>query len=151
MTFSHGIPGLSNTVESAVWAVDWLLLAAASSIQRLHFHHGIGFRYNVVQPVADSDDSLNITHPHILPSYHAFIVVNEAIGTSGNSYVGEIYTKTTNLTAYGIWEDRSLKRLVITNSQVYLGDGEKPSIDCADIPTTMKLLQSEMTTSHTRM
>lgn len=124
--FSHGYPDLSNTVESAIWAVDWLLLGASSGVERLHFHHGIGFRYNTIQPVSSSDGGLNITHPHILPSYYAFLIVNESIGTSGNSYVAEISTTTGNLTAYGVWEDAQLARLVVLNSQVYLGEGESP-------------------------
>ncbi|KAF6821810.1 hypothetical protein CPLU01_12378 [Colletotrichum plurivorum] len=152
---NHGQPGLSNTAESALWATDWMLLGASSGIQRLHFHHGVGFRYNAIQPTNDSDDGLNITHPHILPLYHAFLIVNEAIGKSGRSFVAEIPTTNLSLTAYGIWEDKELARLVILNTQVYLGDSERPSITVKlwgklrDQPATVKFLQSDRTTSHT--
>ncbi|KAL0930106.1 uncharacterized protein CTRU02_214926 [Colletotrichum truncatum] len=152
---NHGIPGLSNTVESALWATDWLLLGASTGIQRLHFHHGVGFRYNTIQPTDESDDGLNITHPHILPSYHAFLIVNEAIGKSGNAYVAELATTNITLTAYGIWENDELARLVILNTQVHLGGPQKPSINVnisgilADQPASVKFLLSESTTSHT--
>ncbi|SPO01599.1 uncharacterized protein DNG_04272 [Cephalotrichum gorgonifer] len=152
---NHGYPGLSNTVESALWTVDWMLLAASAGIERLHFHHGVGFRYNAVQPVSQSDDGLDIDRPHILPSYHAYLIVNEAIGKSGNSYVAELPTPNGNLTAFGIWEKTQLARIVVMNTQVYLGEGEKPSINVRfdNFPTTgsakVKMLLSEKTTDHT--
>ncbi|KAF7551869.1 hypothetical protein G7Z17_g4714 [Cylindrodendrum hubeiense] len=154
---NHGQPGLSNTVEGAIWTVDWMLLGASLGIERMHFHQGVGYRYNAIQPTDESDDGLNITRPHILPSYHAFLVVNEAIGKSGNAYISEIPTSNLTLTAYGIWEEKQLTRLVVLNTQVYLGNGEKPSINVnlaslsADRPKTVKLLQSETTTANTNV
>ncbi|RSM04452.1 hypothetical protein CEP52_006788 [Fusarium oligoseptatum] len=152
---NHGQPGLSNTVESALWAADWMLLAASSGVERVHFHQGKGFRYNAIQPTKDSEDGLNIAHPHILPSYYAMLIVNEVIGKSGHSYVAEIPTSNITLTAYGIWEKQQLARVVVLNTQVYLGEGEKPSINVnlagldTDTPATLKLLRSEKTTAHT--
>ncbi|KAH8897342.1 hypothetical protein GQ53DRAFT_778460 [Thozetella sp. PMI_491] len=152
---NHGQPGLSNTVESALWATDWLLLGASNGIERLHFHHGVGFRYNTIQPTDESDDGLNITRPHILPSYHAFLIVNEAIGKSGDSYIAELPTSNLTLTAYGVWEKKQLRRIVILNTQVYLGSGVKPSIQVnlagpgATTPATVKKLLSNATTSYT--
>ncbi|KAM0542983.1 hypothetical protein ACHAPJ_012540 [Fusarium lateritium] len=154
---NHGQPGLSNTVEGAIWMTDWMLLGASLGIERIHFHHGVGFRYNAIQPTSESDDGLNITHPHILPSYHAFLVVNEAIGKSGNCYIAEIPTSNLTLTVYGIWEEKQLSRLVVLNTQVYLGEGEKPNINVnltglgADRPATVKLLLSDKTTAHTNV
>jgi hypothetical protein len=146
---------LSNTVESALWATDWLLLGASSGIERQYFHHGVGFRYNTFQPINDSDDGLNISHPHVLPSYHAFLIVNEATGESGNAYIAELPTTNLTSTAYGIWERNLLKRMVVLNTQVYLGQGEKPSINIhfagrdADKRFKVKLLLSESTNSST--
>lgn len=155
LVHSHGQPGLSNTVEAAVWMTDWLLLAASIGIERVHFHHGLGFRYNTLQPVSGSDDGLNITNPHILPSYHALLIVNEAIGTSNRAEIAEIATTNLTLTAYGIWEDGRLKRMVVLNSAVYLGNGVKSSLRVSlrgwdeRRPATIKRLDSNMTTSFT--
>ncbi|KXH32396.1 hypothetical protein CSAL01_09438 [Colletotrichum salicis] len=152
---NHGQPGLSNTVESAPWATDWLLLGASFGIQRLHFHHGVGFRYNTIQPTSNSDDGLNITRPHVLPSYHALLIVNEAIGKSGEVYVAELPTSDLTLTAYGIWERERLARIFVLNTQVYLGDQEKPSINVnleglgSGLSTSVKMLLSEKTTAYT--
>lgn len=132
-----------------------MLLAASSGISRIHFHHGVGYAYNTIQPTHESEDGLNISHPHILPSYHALLIVNEAIGTSGSAYVAEIATTNITLTAYGIWEDEQLARVVILNTQVYLGESEKPSINVelkgllANQSATAKFLVSEKTTSLT--
>ncbi|KNX50054.1 hypothetical protein CNBG_9274 [Cryptococcus deuterogattii R265] len=125
---NHGQPGTSNTAEGALWALDWMLQLASMGIERMHFHHGVGFRYNLFQPVAtdaNHDDGTNMTQrAHILPAYHAALIVNEAIGTSGDSYVAEISTANDNVVAYGIWEDEDLVRMVVTNTEVYTTDDE---------------------------
>ncbi|WVO24674.1 uncharacterized protein IAS62_006051 [Cryptococcus decagattii] len=125
---NHGQPGTSNTAESAIWGVDWMLQLASMGIERMHFHHGVGYRYNFFQPVAtdaDFNDGLNLTsRAHILPLYHAALIVNEAIGTNNNSYVAEISTANDNVVAYGIWENEDLVRMVVTNTEVYTTDNE---------------------------
>jgi hypothetical protein len=132
-----------------------MLLSASAGIERVHFHHGIGFRYNAIQPVSDADDGLDIPRPHILPSYYAYLIVNEAIGKSGNAYVAELPTINANLTAFGIWEKKQLARIVVMNTQVYLGEGEKPSINVRfdNLPKNdsakVKFLLSGKTTDHT--
>uniref|UniRef100_A0A0D2XRG6 Beta-glucuronidase C-terminal domain-containing protein n=1 Tax=Fusarium oxysporum (strain Fo5176) TaxID=660025 RepID=A0A0D2XRG6_FUSOF len=149
---NHGIPGLSNTVEGALWMVDWILLGASIGVERLYMHHGVGFRYNSIQPTNESDDGLNIDHPHILPSYHAYLIVNEAIGKSAGSYIVELPTTNITLTAYGIWESSKLVRIVVLNTQVHT-QGEKSSIQVSmkglgtHKPATVKLLESEKTNS----
>jgi hypothetical protein len=44
----HGAPGVSNTAGAALWALDYVLFAASIGVTRVHFHHGIGFKYNFV-------------------------------------------------------------------------------------------------------
>jgi hypothetical protein len=39
----HGVPGVSNTAEAAIWMVDYALHCASIGLRRLHFHHGVGF------------------------------------------------------------------------------------------------------------
>ncbi|KIY54080.1 hypothetical protein I307_06599 [Cryptococcus deuterogattii 99/473] len=125
---NHGQPGTSNTAESAIWGVDWMLQLASMGIERMHFHHGVGYRYNFFQPVAtdaDFNDGLNLTsRAHILPLYHAALIVNEAIGTNNNSYVAEISTANDNVVTYGIWENEDLVRMVVANTEVYTTDNE---------------------------
>lgn len=121
----------------------------------MHLHQGVGYRYNAIQPTKDADDGLNITQPHILPSYYALLIVNEAIGKSGNAFIAEIPTTNLTLTAYGVWEEKRLARLVVLNTQLYLGTGDKPSLNVTldglhtNRSATMKLLRSDKTTAHT--
>lgn len=104
-----------------------MLLAASHGVERCHFHHGVGFQYNTFQPIFNSSDGSGVDRPHILPLYNAFLLVNEAIGTTGDSWVAEIGTQSNNFSAYGIYENKQLTRMVITNHQVYSGEGERPT------------------------
>ena len=45
----HGAPGVSNTAGAALWALDYGLFASQIGISRLHFHGGIGYKYNLVR------------------------------------------------------------------------------------------------------
>ena len=53
--------GVSNTAGAAVWAVDFALQAASRSITRVHFHNGIGYKYNLVSNLLNSIQAC--THP----------------------------------------------------------------------------------------
>jgi hypothetical protein len=121
---SHGAPGISNTAEAAMWAVDYMLQAATLGVSRVHFHNGLGYRYNLFQPISNLDDSTNITQAHILPLYHAFLIVNEAIGLSGEAHVAELGTLEGNLAVYGVWEKDKLVKMVMVNSGLYQ-DGDR--------------------------
>lgn len=39
----HGVYGVSNGGESAIWLIDYALQAASLGVDRLYFHHGVGF------------------------------------------------------------------------------------------------------------
>lgn len=44
----HGAPNVSNTAGAALWALDYALFSPQAGIPRLHFHDGIGYKYNFV-------------------------------------------------------------------------------------------------------
>jgi hypothetical protein len=119
LTTSHGAPGLSNTAEAAIWAIDYMLQAATLGVSRVHFHNGLGYRYNLFQPIANLNDGTNITRPHILPLYHAFLIVNEVIGLGDKSHIAEIGTLQKDLAMYGVWQGDELIKLVMINSGLY--------------------------------
>lgn len=113
-----------------------MLQAATLGVSRVHFHNGLGYRYNIFQPTQNIQDGLNITRSHILPLYHAFLVVNEAIGNcttptiEGDTrecvagHVAELGTLDGTLAAYGIWEEGKLVRMVMIHSGLYQ-DGQR--------------------------
>jgi hypothetical protein len=43
MTYSHGVPGISDSAEAAIWLLDFGLNAAANGIARMFMHEGVGF------------------------------------------------------------------------------------------------------------
>ena len=47
----HGTPGVSNTAGAAIWTLDYALFASTLGIQRIFFHDGIGFKYNLVSSI----------------------------------------------------------------------------------------------------
>lgn len=155
--YSHGRPLISDTVEGAIWSTNWMLLAASKGCERVHFHHGRGFRYNAIQATDESEDSTNITRPHILPSYHSFLIVNEAIGKTGDSWIAEIGTRNSSLTAFGVYENKELKRMIVTNAQVYSGQGQRQSFNIKldgwteGKTATLKRLQTTQTVSFTNV
>ena len=51
----HGAPGVSNTAGAALWTLDYALYASQIGISRVHFHHGIGYKYNLVRHLLHSD------------------------------------------------------------------------------------------------
>ena len=45
----HGAPGVSNAAGAALWGLDYALFAGQLGIDRLYFHQGIGYKYNLVR------------------------------------------------------------------------------------------------------
>ncbi|TDL23702.1 glycoside hydrolase family 79 protein [Rickenella mellea] len=131
----HGAPGVSNTAGAALWMLDYLLFAPQIGITRLFFHHGVGYKYNLIQPVTLTKSTLdgsNLTQPlgpHVQPQYYAGIIATEAIGTSGSVKAVEIIIKDNFVSGYAFFEGNDLKRAVLINSQAYLNTtkGKRPS------------------------
>lgn len=44
----HVLLGVSNTAGAALWTLDYSLFATQVGISRLHFHEGVGYKYNFV-------------------------------------------------------------------------------------------------------
>lgn len=117
-----------------------MLQAATLGVSRVHFHNGLGYRYNIFQPIHNLQDGLNISIPHILPLYHAFLVVNEAIGPCTPptkerdtrecvaGHVAELGGLDGTLAGYGIWEEGKLVRVVMIHSGLYQ-DGQRGRLD----------------------
>lgn len=114
----EGIFGLSNTGESAVWVVDYLLQAASMGIERAYLHSTPDRMFSVFQPGWGFTNGTGISRPHIMPMYNGLLVVDELIGTSGKAKIAEIVNESSGLAMYGAWEDGTLARMVLINSNV---------------------------------
>lgn len=112
---NHGAPNISNAGEAAVWIVDFALQAATLNIERAYFHNGIGYAYNLFQPIALNNGS---TPAHVQPAYYGALAVYEAIGKDGVS-VAEFAVNSTHVASYGIYDKhQKLARVVLINSEI---------------------------------
>jgi len=120
----HGSPGTSDVAESALWAIDYLLYSASLGISRVYLSHGVGYRYSSFQPISGiTDDGRDLDRPHTLPLYYGMIVVNEAIGKgSWDRHIVELSTEHRDIVSYAVYEDTTLARIVIVNTQLHFKD-----------------------------
>lgn len=148
----HGAPGVSNTAGAALWALDYTLFASQIGISRLHFHEGIGYKYNLVrhsnvliqsnlnawmsmqiQPVTltrsilDGSPLSQPLAPHVQPAYYAAIIAAEAIGHTGSAHAVELSINNARIAGYAFYEGGVLVRAVLINSQAYLATGTSGS------------------------
>ena len=143
----HGAPGVSNTAGAALWALDYTLYASQMGVTRVHFHNGIGYKYNFVRhsPLLSIVYRLNrlpiqiqpvtLTHsildgsplsqplaPHVQPAYYAAIIAAEAIGHTGSARAVELSIDDPRIAGYAFYEGKKLVRAVLINSQAYLAN-----------------------------
>ena len=96
-----------------------MLYGATIGITRQYFHNGVGYAYSALCPSGAVNDGYGLNRPHIGALYHAFLVVNEAIGKTGSSHIAELATSDNRVAAYGVYEGGWLARAVLINSEAY--------------------------------
>ncbi|TDL25597.1 glycoside hydrolase family 79 protein, partial [Rickenella mellea] len=122
----HGAPGVSNTAGAGLWTLDYLLFASQIGISQLFFHEGIGFKYNLIQPLTLNHSTLDghtlnpPLAPHVQPQYYAAVIAGEAIGTSGSTRAVELSIGDARVTGYAFYEGNTLKRVVLVNLRAFL-------------------------------
>ncbi|KAG6820481.1 hypothetical protein H0H93_016543 [Arthromyces matolae] len=132
----HGAPGVSNTAGASLWTLDYVLYATQAGISTVHFHQGIGYKYNHIQPatltrsILDGSNLGQPLPPHVQPAYYGAIVAAEAIGSSGDSRVIELSIDNSRVAGYAFYEGSKLVRAVFINSNAYLSStsGSRSSV-----------------------
>lgn len=130
--FGHGAPNVSNVAGAALWALDYSLFASTQGVERIHYHEGVGYKYNFIQPVtlynSPVDESiLNPPEPpHVQPAYYGAIIGAEAIGTTGSVETVELSTNSEYVVGYAFYEGSALKRVLFSNAQAYLSNSTSP-------------------------
>ncbi|KAE9403649.1 hypothetical protein BT96DRAFT_936280 [Gymnopus androsaceus JB14] len=129
----HGAPGVSNTAGAAIWTLDYALFSIG--VKQTYFHDGIGFKYNLIQPITLTRSILNASTlpsplpPHIQPQYYAAIVAAEAIGKSGDTQISELSIDNPQISGYAFFEGGKAKRLIIINHTPYfIADAEAGTV-----------------------
>ncbi|KAK7031266.1 hypothetical protein VNI00_013517 [Paramarasmius palmivorus] len=129
----HGAPGVSNVAGAALWTLDYALFARTLNISKVYFHEGIGFKYNLIQPVTlnrsttDGSDLPAPLPPHVQPQYYAAVIAAEAIGDGGSTKVSEIAVNNSRIAGYAFYEADELARAVFINSEAFLSDSTNRS------------------------
>jgi hypothetical protein len=49
--YDHGAANVSNVAGAALWALDYSFYASTPGIERLHYHEGVGFKYNFLSTI----------------------------------------------------------------------------------------------------
>ncbi|KAJ3829162.1 glycoside hydrolase family 79 protein [Lentinula raphanica] len=135
--FDHGSANVSNSAGAALWALDYAFFAASLGIERLHFHEGVGYKYNFIQPVTlniSIDDATPLPEPlppHIQPAYYGAIVVAETIGKTGGVSISELSVNSDTLSGYAFHSNTGqLSKLLFINSDGFFTGSEssRPSV-----------------------
>ncbi|KAF8220113.1 glycoside hydrolase family 79 protein [Tricholoma matsutake] len=130
----HGAPGVSDTAGAALWALDYSLFASQIGIFSVHFHAGIGYKYNMLQPITltrsirDGSTLPQSLPPHIQPEYYAAIIAGEAIGNKGDTQIQELPVNHTQITGYAFYESGVLARAVFINLKAYSGTAARTNV-----------------------
>ncbi|RXW18138.1 hypothetical protein EST38_g7719 [Candolleomyces aberdarensis] len=124
-TLSKGAVGISDTAAAALWTLDYALYASTLGVSRVFFHQGIGYRSNMVQPIAlahSPDDGSRLPvalPPHVNAPYYAAIIGAEAIGSHGSTRIAEMPVDDSRIAGYAFYEGDTLARVLLINSQPY--------------------------------
>jgi len=133
--FNHGVPKVSDAGGAALWLADYVLFGATAGIEKMYFHEGIGYKYNLIQPVTidrSVDDATPINPPlppHVQSPYYGALAVTEFIGTSPTRKVVEIPFKEFALSGYALYgKNDKLSKVILFNHEPYLKDGSDPKV-----------------------
>lgn len=114
--YNEGAPNLSNSFGAALWGVDFNLYCAATGIARVHMHQGTDYRYASWQPI----QTVNTTKGTKAP-YYGNIMVANALGdlTKGNTSVADLELGNEYNSAYAVYKNDQLRRLVVIQMREY--------------------------------
>jgi len=135
--FNHGVPKISDAGGAALWLADYTLFGATIGIEKMFFHEGVGYKYNLIQPVTltvnpDDGTPLNPSIPaHVQSSYYGALAVTEFLGstTSARSIVEIDFSSSTTVSGFALYTSGTIQRILLLNHQPFLSSsgGTRPS------------------------
>ncbi|KZT42000.1 glycoside hydrolase family 79 protein [Sistotremastrum suecicum HHB10207 ss-3] len=135
--FNHGVPDVSDASGAAIWLTDYSLFAATLGVANLYFHEGVGYKYNLIQPVTltkSTEDATPLNPPvasHIQAPYYGAIVIAEFLGTNSNRTVSELdISSSSTISGYALYGSNGmLEKALLIDSQAFLTttSGARPS------------------------
>jgi hypothetical protein len=124
--FNHGAPGVSDTLGSALWAIEFLFISAQKGASGINFHGGgpgqdkaAGFVYTPI-------DELNSAVVGAKPIFYGMLLVTQA--GSGNLLSTVTSAGSLNLTAYAVGLPEGSTNVVLVNK-----DANKAVVASVDV------------------
>ncbi|TFK50028.1 hypothetical protein OE88DRAFT_1632314 [Heliocybe sulcata] len=120
-----GKQNVTDTFGQALWLADTVLYGASLNISRMYLHQGAtlvlqsnqqanspGFSwYDLWYPV----ETDRYGAPRASPSFVAYLLITEAVGSSGESQISLIPAPSPQLAVYAIWDQSVLSRIAVLN------------------------------------
>ena len=117
--------GDGDALGSALIGVDFMLHTMSIGVARINYQSGFTFKFNLWDV---EDPSQNIA-AKVRPVYYSQLLAAEFIGTSGKTRVSEIDTGSSNVTAYGAYDDGKLARIALANFEPSSSRAQNVTLD----------------------
>ncbi|KAI9277929.1 glycoside hydrolase superfamily [Umbelopsis sp. AD052] len=106
-----GIPGVSDTFVSALWAVDWILYLASIGFSSVSLQ--IGGKTTLYNPMYNIDSAWEVA-----PIYYSSLAISEAVGKDKQAQFENIDLGSSTLSSYGVFHDNAFKYAVLLNTDI---------------------------------
>jgi hypothetical protein len=106
-----GLPGVSDTFVSALWAVDWLMYLGSIGFSSASMQ--IGGKTTFYNPMYNVNGAWEVA-----PIYYSSLVVAEAVGKDKQAQFENIDLASTTLSSYGIFHEDAFKYAVLINTDI---------------------------------
>lgn len=109
-----GLQGISDTFGAALWTLNFFLYAASLNISAIGIHMTANSYAAPWQP-----NTVNGVEQHVRPSYYAFAAFAQLLGNcNGTARVAEFLGNQSNIRAYGIYGNDTLRSIIMINSNL---------------------------------
>lgn len=106
-----GIPGVSDTFVSALWAVDWIMYLASIGFSSASLQ--IGGKSTLYNPMYNVNSAWEVA-----PIYYSSLAISEAVGKDKQAQFENIDLASSTLSSYGVFHDNSFKYAVLLNTDI---------------------------------
>jgi hypothetical protein len=110
---AHGAPGISDTFQSALWAIDVMFGLADVGVEGVNWHSGPGFAYDAISIDTQMSGSTTTYTTAVRPLYYGLLFFQQATGN--HAHLIQAQVAGANMTAWAIADENGTHRLVIIN------------------------------------
>lgn len=108
-----GLPGVSNTYASALWALDFVARAATAGVSGINFHGNLANAGGYAPIAADDQAALQAAHLGARPEYYALLVAHRLIGAT--PVATQLVSGDPHLTAYAFTRADNVVQVLVVD------------------------------------